>query len=109
MPAAHLFERPQRQFLILFFLLVLILAGLLIVWHAWKWPKPAEQGLPGRRPVTGPNLAGLAWLARADNCTVVTKPTAAIRTATPTSTRIPLRLSVLVTGIATLLPCVLSD
>ena len=34
----------------------LILAGLLIVWHAWKWPKPAEQGLPGRRPVTGPDL-----------------------------------------------------
>ena len=27
----------------------LIIAGLLIVWHAWKWPKPAEQDLPERR------------------------------------------------------------
>ncbi len=35
---------------------ILILAGLLIVWHAWKWPKSAEQGLPGRRPVTGRDL-----------------------------------------------------
>jgi hypothetical protein len=31
------------------------IAGLLIVWHAWKWPKPAEQGVPGPRPVTGPD------------------------------------------------------
>lgn len=30
----------------------LILAGLLIVWHAWKWPKAAEQDLPQRRPVS---------------------------------------------------------
>lgn len=27
----------------------LIVAGLLIVWHAWKWPKPAEQDMPERR------------------------------------------------------------
>lgn len=32
----------------------LILAGLLIVWHAWKWPKPAEQDLPSRRPASSP-------------------------------------------------------
>jgi len=32
----------------------LIIAGLLIVWHAWKWPKPAEQGLRDRRPASGP-------------------------------------------------------
>jgi hypothetical protein len=33
----------------------LIIAGLLIVWHAWKWPKPAaEQGLRDRRPASSP-------------------------------------------------------
>jgi hypothetical protein len=30
------------------------IAGLLIVWHAWKWPKPAEQGLGDRRPAARP-------------------------------------------------------
>ncbi len=32
----------------------LIIAGLLIVWHAWKWPKPAEQDLRDRRPASSP-------------------------------------------------------
>ena len=32
----------------------LIIAGLLIVWHAWKWPKPAEQDLRDRRPAASP-------------------------------------------------------
>jgi hypothetical protein len=32
----------------------LIGAALLIVWHAWKWPKPAEQEVPDRRPVSNP-------------------------------------------------------
>ena len=32
--------------------LTLIVAGLLIVWHAWKWPKTAEQDLPAPRPVS---------------------------------------------------------
>jgi hypothetical protein len=32
----------------------LIIAGLLIVWHAWKWPKPAEQDVPERRPASSP-------------------------------------------------------
>jgi uncharacterized membrane protein HdeD (DUF308 family) len=32
----------------------LIIAGLLIVWHAWKWPKLAEQDLPERRPASSP-------------------------------------------------------
>jgi hypothetical protein len=32
----------------------LILAGLLIVWHAWKWPKPAEQDVRDRRPSSSP-------------------------------------------------------
>ncbi len=36
------------------FTVALIGAGLLIVWHAWKWPKPAEQELPDRRPVSNP-------------------------------------------------------
>jgi hypothetical protein len=30
------------------------IAGLLIVWHAWKWPKEAEQELEDRRPATKP-------------------------------------------------------
>lgn len=30
----------------------LIVAGLLIVWHAWKWPKPAEQEARDRRPAS---------------------------------------------------------
>jgi len=30
------------------------IAGLLIVWHAWKWPKPAVQELPDRRPASSP-------------------------------------------------------
>ena len=30
------------------------IAGLLIVWHAWKWPRPAEQGLGDRRPAAKP-------------------------------------------------------
>jgi membrane protease YdiL (CAAX protease family) len=34
---------------------LLIGASLLIVWHAWKWPKPAEQEMRDRRPVTGPD------------------------------------------------------
>ena len=34
--------------------LTLIIAGLLIVWHAWKWPKPAQQDLPDRRPASRP-------------------------------------------------------
>lgn len=33
---------------------ILVAAALLIVWHAWKWPKPAEQALPERRPSSGP-------------------------------------------------------
>jgi uncharacterized membrane protein AbrB (regulator of aidB expression) len=36
------------------FTVALIGAGLLIVWHAWKWPKPAEQELPDRRPLSNP-------------------------------------------------------
>ena len=32
----------------------LIFAGLLIVWHAWKWPKSAEQHLRDRRPASSP-------------------------------------------------------
>jgi len=36
-------------------MVAMIGAGLLIVWHAWRWPKPVEQGLPGRRPVIGPD------------------------------------------------------
>ena len=32
----------------------LTIAGLLIVWHAWKWPRPAEHGLPDRRPASSP-------------------------------------------------------
>lgn len=32
----------------------LIIAGLLIVWHAWKWPKRAEQEVPDRRPASNP-------------------------------------------------------
>jgi hypothetical protein len=32
----------------------LIIAGLLIVWHAWRWPKPAEQDLSDRRSVSSP-------------------------------------------------------
>ena len=32
----------------------LIAASLLIVWHAWKWPKPAEQDLRDRRPSSSP-------------------------------------------------------
>jgi hypothetical protein len=35
--------------------LTLIIAGLLIVWHAWKWPKPAEYELPDRRPASSPD------------------------------------------------------
>ena len=34
--------------------LTLIIAGLLIVWHAWKWPKAAEQDVPDRRPASTP-------------------------------------------------------
>ena len=33
----------------------LIVVSALIVWHAWKWPKPAAQSLPDRRSVTGPD------------------------------------------------------
>ena len=29
--------------------ITLIIAALLIVWHAWRWPKPAEQDLPERQ------------------------------------------------------------
>ena len=29
-------------------------AGLLIVWHAWKWPRPAVQDLRDRRPASNP-------------------------------------------------------
>jgi hypothetical protein len=32
----------------------LTIAGLLIVWHAWKWPKPAVQDLPDRLPASNP-------------------------------------------------------
>ena len=32
----------------------MVFAGLLIVWHAWKWPKPTEQGLGDRRPASNP-------------------------------------------------------
>jgi len=32
----------------------LIIASLLIVWHAWKWPKAAEQDVRDRRPASGP-------------------------------------------------------
>jgi hypothetical protein len=31
------------------------IAGLLIVWHAWRWPAPAERSLPDRRPVGSPD------------------------------------------------------
>jgi hypothetical protein len=30
------------------------IAGLLIVWHAWRWPRPVEQGLGDRRPAAKP-------------------------------------------------------
>lgn len=33
----------------------LAVAGLLIVWHAWRWPRPAEQDLADRRPVASPD------------------------------------------------------
>ena len=36
------------------FTLTFIIAGALIVWHAWKWPKPAEQELRDRRPASTP-------------------------------------------------------
>jgi hypothetical protein len=36
----------------LLIMVTMIIAGLLIVWHAWKWPKPAEQGLGDRRPAS---------------------------------------------------------
>jgi hypothetical protein len=29
-------------------------AGLLIVWHAWRWPRPAEQKLEDRRSAAKP-------------------------------------------------------
>jgi uncharacterized membrane protein len=32
----------------------LIIAGLLIVWHAWKWPKAAEQDVSQLRPASSP-------------------------------------------------------
>lgn len=32
----------------------LIIAGLLIVLHAWRWPKPAEQDVRDRRPASSP-------------------------------------------------------
>jgi hypothetical protein len=32
----------------------LIVAGLLIVWHAWKWPRPVEQDLHAQRPASSP-------------------------------------------------------
>jgi hypothetical protein len=32
----------------------MIVAGLLIVWHAWKWPKPAVLDLPDRLPASNP-------------------------------------------------------
>ena len=31
------------------------IAGLLIVWHAWRWPAPADQSLPERRPAASPD------------------------------------------------------
>jgi hypothetical protein len=31
------------------------IAGLLIVWHAWRWPKPAEEALDDRQSATSPN------------------------------------------------------
>ena len=30
------------------------IAGLLIVWHAWRWPRPAEQELENRRSAAKP-------------------------------------------------------
>ena len=33
---------------------LLIGASLLLVWHAWKWPKPAEQEMRERGPVSDP-------------------------------------------------------
>ena len=38
----------------LLIMVTMIIAGLLIVWHAWKWPKPAVQDLPDRRPASDP-------------------------------------------------------
>jgi undecaprenyl pyrophosphate phosphatase UppP len=38
----------------LLIMVTMIIAGLLIVWHAWKWPKPAVQDLPHRRPASSP-------------------------------------------------------
>jgi hypothetical protein len=32
----------------------LTIAGLLIVWHAWRWPRPAEQELEKRRSAAEP-------------------------------------------------------
>jgi len=34
--------------------LTLIIAGLLIVWHAWKWPRTTEQDVRDRRPASSP-------------------------------------------------------
>ena len=38
----------------LLIMVTMIIAGLLIVWHAWRWPRPVEQGLGDRRPVSNP-------------------------------------------------------
>ncbi len=38
----------------LLIMVTMIIAGLLIVWHAWKWPRPAEQGLGDQRPASSP-------------------------------------------------------
>jgi hypothetical protein len=32
----------------------LIIAALLVVWHAWKWPRTAEQDLHVQRPASSP-------------------------------------------------------
>jgi hypothetical protein len=36
------------------FTLTFVIAGALIVWHAWQWPKPAEHDLRDRRPASTP-------------------------------------------------------
>ncbi len=51
--AEHLSKEPEISGGPLF-TVALIVAGLLIVWHAWKWPVPAEQARRDRRPASSP-------------------------------------------------------
>ncbi len=52
--AEHLSKEPEISGGPLF-TVTLIAAGLLIVWHAWKWPVPAEQARHDRRASASPD------------------------------------------------------